>query len=195
MNSATTALDLIPFFIEAVKHIFDAISALGKTHDSRSLKSYVMEQSKAIGLVVLEVGLKLYAQGGPVPIPISVPCACGQSKHHKGKRAREIRCTLGPLNLEERHYYYCDQCRIGGRGETQAAGHFHRRCGDGTNRSAEAQKRGVQSAEVLVFGADGAAWVWKTAQTRFPKAIQVMDWYHTMEHIWAVGRAKFGNKE
>ena len=59
----------------------------------------------------------------------------------------------------------------------------------------EAQKRGAQRAEVLVFLGDGAAWVWKTAEENFPKAIKVLDWYHAMEHVWAVGRARFGNKE
>jgi hypothetical protein len=59
----------------------------------------------------------------------------------------------------------------------------------------EAQKRGAQTAERLVFLGDGAAWVWKTAAEQFPKAIPVLDWYHAMEHVWAVGRARFGNKE
>jgi hypothetical protein len=59
----------------------------------------------------------------------------------------------------------------------------------------EAQKRGAQTAEVLVFLGDGAAWVWKTAEEQFPNATHVLDWYHAMEHVWAVGRARFGNKE
>jgi len=59
----------------------------------------------------------------------------------------------------------------------------------------EAQKRGAQTAEVLVFLGDGAAWIWKTAEEHFPQAIQILDWFHAMEHVWAVGRARFGNKE
>lgn len=331
MNSAKAALDLIPFFAEAIKRIFEAIEGLGKTHDARSLEAYVMAQCKALGAVVLELGLKMRAQSQPVPI--SRPCACGHVKHHKGKRARAIRSTLGPLNLEERHYYHCDRCRAGEylgeelrggsdfsqlaedqiawmgkegafeqsaknlahlglfevaastvrdicmrlgkvvreRTEHQAAqAHcsavkteekaarlgisidgvmlgrvdlqhrkrksekkgkvrgkkalehfFHEvktlvvfefnQAGEALRKtyhatqdrvedfremvSLEAQKRGVETAEVLVFVGDGAAWVWKTAQTLFPKATQVLDWYHAMEHIWAVGRAKFGNRE
>ncbi len=61
--------------------------------------------------------------------------------------------------------------------------------------SLEAQTRGAELANVLIFVGDGAAWVWKTAETVFPTAIQILDWYHAMEHIWAVGRAKFGNRE
>jgi len=59
----------------------------------------------------------------------------------------------------------------------------------------EAQQRGAQTAGALVFLGDGAAWVWKTAAEHFPKATQVLDWYHAMEHVWSVGRARFGNKE
>ena len=331
MNSAKAALDLIPFFVEAIKRIFEALNGLGTIHDARSLETYVMAQCKALGAVVLELGLKLRAQSHPVPA--SKPCACGQVKHHQGKRPREIRSTLGPLTLEERHYYHCDRCnaceysgeelrggsdfsplaedqiawmgkegafdqaaknllhlglfdvaastvrnickRLGKgvreRLEHQAAqqhcsavkseekvtrlgisidgvmlgridpGHrqrkgkkkgkvrgkkalehfFHEvktlvvfefnKFGEALRKtyhatqdrvedfremvSLEAQKRGVQTAGVLVFVGDGAAWVWKTAQTLFPRATQVLDWYHAMEHIWAVGRAKFGSKE
>jgi len=59
----------------------------------------------------------------------------------------------------------------------------------------EAQKRGAQTAQLLVFLGDGAPWVWKTAAELFPQAIQILDWYHAMEHVWAVGRAKFGSRE
>src|SRR5438067_2337988 len=111
MNSVKAALDLIPFFVEALKRILDAIDGLGTIHDARSLEAYVMAQCKAAGAVVLELGLKLRAQGRPVPV--SKPCACGHTKHHKGKRARAIRSTLGALNLEERHYYHCDRCDEG----------------------------------------------------------------------------------
>jgi hypothetical protein len=59
----------------------------------------------------------------------------------------------------------------------------------------EAVKRGAQTVKLLVFLGDGAPWVWKTAAELFPKAIQVLDWYHAMEHVWAVGRARFGARE
>jgi hypothetical protein len=275
----------------------------------------------------------LKLRGRDQPVPLSLPCACGHVKHHKGKRPRELRSTLGSLNLEERHYYRCDRCqavaylgdelrgssefsqlaedhiawmgkegafaqaaadlkhlgwfelagstvravcnRLGkavrARTEHQAAVQhcsqvrpeekpkrlgvsidgvmlgrideqhrkrqskkagkvrgkgalkhfFHEvktlvvfefdQAGTALRKtyhatqdriedfremvSLEAQRRGAQTADILVFVGDGAAWVWKTAEMLFPKAIQVLDWYHAMEHIWAVGRAKFGNQE
>jgi len=59
----------------------------------------------------------------------------------------------------------------------------------------EALKRGAESARQLAFLGDGAPWVWKTASALFPKAIQILDWYHALEHLWAVGRVQFGSKE
>jgi hypothetical protein len=59
----------------------------------------------------------------------------------------------------------------------------------------EACRRGAETARRLVFLGDGAPWIWKTAAECFPKAIQVLDWYHAMEHLWAVGRARFGANE
>jgi hypothetical protein len=330
MHSAKAVLDLIPFFVETVKRIFEAVEGLGTVYDARSLEAYVMAQCKALGTVVLELALQLRMRNQPVPL--SLPCACGHVKHHKGKRPRELRTTLGSLNLEERHYYRCDHCKavaylgdelrgssdfsqlaedhiawMGKEGAfAQAAAdlkhlgwfelagstvqavctrlgktvcahtahqaalqhcsevrpeekpqrlgisidgvmlgridaqHRRRKSKKGKVRgkgalkhffhevktlvvfefdqagtalrktyhatqdrvedfremvSLEAQRRGAQTADVLVFVGDGAAWVWKTAETLFPKATQVLDWYHAMEHIWAVGRAKFGNKE
>jgi|GEM_PF-7129338 len=52
MNSAKAALDLIPFFAEVIKRIFEAVAGLGTTHDARSLEAYVMAQCKALGAVI-----------------------------------------------------------------------------------------------------------------------------------------------
>ena len=59
----------------------------------------------------------------------------------------------------------------------------------------EAQRRGAEAAKVLVFLGDGAPWIWKTAKELFPKAIQILDWYHAVEHLWAAGRTRFGQHE
>lgn len=59
----------------------------------------------------------------------------------------------------------------------------------------EACHRGAENAKLLVFLGDGAAWVWKTADEHFRNAIQILDWYHAMEHVWASGRALHGSCE
>jgi hypothetical protein len=38
----------------------------------------------------------------------------------------------------------------------------------------------------LVFIADGARWIWDRVGSFHPKAIQILDFFHVMEHLWAV---------
>jgi hypothetical protein len=61
--------------------------------------------------------------------------------------------------------------------------------------TAEAAKRGAEKARQLVVLGDGAAWIWKMASELFPKAIQILDWYHATEHLWAVARARCSSSE
>jgi hypothetical protein len=61
--------------------------------------------------------------------------------------------------------------------------------------TAEAARRGADKAGLLVFLGDGAPWIWKMASELFPKALQILDWYHATEHLWSVARARFGNEE
>jgi hypothetical protein len=57
---------------------------------------------------------------------------------------------------------------------------------------AEALRRGLgQAAGALVIG-DGAVWIWRLADDRFPQARQRLDFYHAVQHLAAVGRALFG---
>ena len=57
---------------------------------------------------------------------------------------------------------------------------------------AEALRRGLgQAASALVIG-DGAVWIWRVADDRWPQAHQRLDFYHAVQHLAAVGRALFG---
>jgi hypothetical protein len=60
---------------------------------------------------------------------------------------------------------------------------------------AEARRRGLgQAAGVLVI-ADGAVWIWRLADDRFPGARQRLDFYHAVQHLAAVGRAVCGEDQ
>jgi hypothetical protein len=43
----------------------------------------------------------------------------------------------------------------------------------------------------LIFLGDGAAWIWKLVSYYYPKAIQIVDWYHAEEHLEWVAAAAF----
>jgi len=55
--------------------------------------------------------------------------------------------------------------------------------------SAEAQVRGEEKAEEVIVLGDGARWIWNMASAYFPRAIEIIDWYHVSEHVWKLGRA------
>lgn len=40
--------------------------------------------------------------------------------------------------------------------------------------------------------ADGAHWIWNSAETHFPQATQIVDWYHASAYIWTAASAIWG---
>ena len=62
----------------------------------------------------------------------------------------------------------------------------------GSRLRAEALRRGIAKAKVIVFLADGAAWVWKLAAINFPTAVCILDYYHACEHLTLLTQALYG---
>lgn len=57
---------------------------------------------------------------------------------------------------------------------------------------AEAIRRGMAKAKVVVFLGDGAVWVWKLARLNFPHAVYILDYYHACEHLSLLCAALYG---
>src|SRR3984885_8584067 len=57
----------------------------------------------------------------------------------------------------------------------------------------EAMRRGLGQAAGALIIADGAVWIWRLADDRFPDARQRLDFYHAVQHLAAVGRAVCGD--
>ena len=51
-----------------------------------------------------------------------------------------------------------------------------------------------QAASVVCMG-DGAPWIWNLVEMHFPSAVEIVDFYHAVEHLWAVGEALWGNRD
>ncbi|SRR5713101_811959 len=60
---------------------------------------------------------------------------------------------------------------------------------------AEALRRGLGQAAGALVIADGAVWIWRLADDRFPQARQRLDFYHAVQHLAAVGRAIYGEDQ
>ncbi len=58
---------------------------------------------------------------------------------------------------------------------------------------AEASQRGFASAPETVVIGDGANWIWNLAGVHFGTSVQVVDWYHAKEHLYAAARLAFGD--
>jgi len=57
---------------------------------------------------------------------------------------------------------------------------------------AEALARGAFTARAVAVIGDGAPWIWETANTLFPRAVEILDWYHLTEHLWEAAIAVHG---
>ena len=58
----------------------------------------------------------------------------------------------------------------------------------------EAAHRGIEWAQEQVAIADGAEWIWNLVDEHFPRAVQILDFYHATERLYAVGRAVYGDE-
>jgi hypothetical protein len=109
MESAKAVLDLIAYVHQMIKRIFDAFENFGKTYDARSLEAFVEAQAKAFGAVLFETALRL--KMASQPRPKSLPCPCGRRQHFVGTRPRSLITVMGAIDVSERHYFQCDQCK------------------------------------------------------------------------------------
>ena len=51
-----------------------------------------------------------------------------------------------------------------------------------------------RSRRVVVMG-DGAPWIWNLSAEHFPGAVEIVDFYHAVEHLWSAGEALWGERE
>jgi hypothetical protein len=58
--------------------------------------------------------------------------------------------------------------------------------------AALAQAQGAAVARECIVLADGAPWIWQIAAAQFPRAVQILDFYHATQHLYALAQARFG---
>jgi hypothetical protein len=51
---------------------------------------------------------------------------------------------------------------------------------------------GLENARQSVLLGDGIAWIWNHLGSIADEAVQILDWYHASEHLWATGKALHG---
>jgi len=55
-----------------------------------------------------------------------------------------------------------------------------------------ARSHGCDRARELVVLGDGAHWIWKLCAKHFPRAVQIVDYWHMTQHLYKVANARFG---
>ena len=53
---------------------------------------------------------------------------------------------------------------------------------------------GHKVTNTVVIG-DGAHWIWEMVQEQFPDSIEILDFFHLSEYVWAVAKAAYPQKE
>jgi hypothetical protein len=53
----------------------------------------------------------------------------------------------------------------------------------GVNLWRKACQCGYRGASLKAFLGDGSHWIWNIADTHFPDAVHILDWYHLAERI------------
>jgi hypothetical protein len=51
---------------------------------------------------------------------------------------------------------------------------------------------GLENCRESVLIGDGGVWIWNHLGAIADEAIQVLDWYHAAEHVWALGKSLYG---
>ena len=51
---------------------------------------------------------------------------------------------------------------------------------------------GLENARQSVLLGDGIAWIWNHLGPIADQAVQILDWYHANEHLWATGKVLYG---
>jgi hypothetical protein len=92
------------------------------------------------------------------------------------------------------------ETRVGTVRSTTADGEVHKssiaRKGEldefGQDLWRKAHQMGYGKASVTAFLADGSHWLWGLAESRFGRAVQILDFWHVCEHVGACAKEFFG---
>lgn len=58
-----------------------------------------------------------------------------------------------------------------------------------------ALQQGVERAEEVIVIGDGGPWIWKLAEHHYPRATQIVDYWHACGYLWDLANAQYGGED
>lgn len=171
---------------QAASQDLEALAAI--KIDSRQIQRIVQQSGPIIGQQLLQGSCVIEK---PIPIMYvevdgtGVPMMPQELAGRKGKqpdgssKTREVKlgCVFTQTTTDEEGNPLRDHQSTTYMGSFESAKSF------GLKIRNEARRRGIGSAQVVVFLGDGAAWVWELARLNFPGAVCILDFYHALERL------------
>jgi len=149
------------------------------------------EVLSADNVVSVKTAPKMYVcmDGTGVPM-VKSEVADRRGKGEDGQaRTREVKlgCVFTQTTVDKEGRPVRDELSTSYVGAIETAAEFGKRV------YAEANRRGIDSANTVCVIGDGAPWIWNIADEYFYGAVQIIDLYHAREHYWNVAKSVFGN--
>ncbi len=181
-------------FKEGRRDLEELAGVLVKTKQVERVAEGIGEQVEAAGMqerrellsgkvVPLKSVPKLYiaidATGVPL-VPRETQGRVGKDETGQAKtREAKLGCIFTQTGLDEQGRAVRDEASTSYVGAIEMVEPF------GWRVYAEAVRRGLRRAELVIVLGDGAPWIWGIAEEHFPGAIQIVDLYHARE-IWPI---------
>ena len=132
-----------------------------------------------------EAPKKLYVVMDGTGVPMAASCTAGRPGKSPDGRAATREAKLAVLFTQTR--LDAEGYAVRDEGSSTYVATFEPAEGFALLVQAEAMRRGVTDARLVVVLGDGAPWIWAIADDYFPEATQVLDLYHARQHLHGLG--------
>lgn len=170
------------------KQVERVSEAIGRHIEAVSIKE--REAVMSGKLLSIETAAKLYIAIDGTGVPVvsrETEGRLGKGDNGRAKsREAKLGCVFTQTIVDAEGRPVRDPASTTYVGAIEPAPEFGRRI------YAEAVRRGIGRAGLVIVLGDGAPWIWNIADFHFPGAIQIVDLYHAREHVSSLSKVVYG---
>ena len=170
------------------KQVERVSEAIGRHIEAVSIKERQAVMSGK--LLSIETAAKLYIAIDGTGVPVvsrETEGRLGKGDDGRAKtREAKLGCVFTQTTVDAEGRPVRDPVSTTYVGAIEPAAEFGRRI------YAEAVRRGIARACLVIVLGDGAPWIWNIADLHFPGAIQIVDLYHAREHVNGLSKVLYG---